>query len=361
MRAAAASGGQGRRASAAIDLRSDTVTLPTDAMREAMQAAPLGDDGLEGDPTVRRLEQMAASLLGKPAALFVASGTMGNLVASLAHASRGGGEAIADADAHIVRSESGGIARLAGLFCHCVPHTGGEMALERVRELLRPVHARTGQPTAMVVVESSHNHAGGAVPPLAYMAELRAMAAAAGVAVHLDGARLFNAALALGVPARELAAQADSVTFCLSKGLSAPMGSLLAGDADFVARARTYRRMVGGGLRQAGVVAAAGIVALEQMCDRLAEDHGNARHLWALLRAADPRLVAPAAPQTNIVMVDLSHRGSVANAPAAIEALAAAGVLMRARDRVTLRAVTHRHVDRDAMGQAAARMLRVLA
>ncbi|HSW19561.1 MAG TPA: threonine aldolase family protein, partial [Ramlibacter sp.] len=193
----------------AIDLRSDTVTLPTDAMREAMRSAPLGDDGLDGDPTVARLEAAAASLLGKPQALFVVSGTMGNLVASLTHACRGG-EAIVDEHAHIARSEGGGIARLAGLACHRLAARGGEMDLNRVRETLRRGYTRDGQPTAMVVVESSHNYSGGTVPSLDYMKALRDLAHEAGAPVHLDGARLFNAALALGVGVRDLAALADS-------------------------------------------------------------------------------------------------------------------------------------------------------
>jgi threonine aldolase len=339
-----------------IDLRSDTTTLPTEAMRAAMAAAPLGDDGLEGDPTVRRLEQLAAAVLGKPQALFVGSGTMGNLVASLTHAARGG-EAIVDEHAHVVRSEVGGITRLAGLACHPVAARGGEMDLERVRTLLRAGYTREGQPTAMVVVESSHNHSGGRVPSLAYMGSLRELARASGVPVHLDGARLFNAAHALGVPARAIADLADSVTVCLSKGLSAPYGSVLAGSEEFIARARTFRRMVGGGLRQGGVVAAAGIVALEQMTGRLADDHLAAQRLWAGL--ADTGLVGPEPPATNIVLLDVTRLAGH-TAAASVEQLAAHGVLLRARDAGTLRAVTHRHVSADDADAAAGIVRRVL-
>lgn len=340
-----------------IDLRSDTVTLPTEAMREAMRTAALGDDGLDGDPTVQRLEQVAAAVLGKADALFLASGTMGNLVASLAHASRGG-EVIVDEHAHIVRSEVGGITRLAGLACHRVAASRGEMDLDRVRDLLRAGFTRDGQPTAMVVVESSHNHSGGSVPSLKYMRDLRALAQACGIPVHLDGARLFNAAHGLGVRAQEVADRADTVTICLSKGLSAPYGSVLAGPPDFIARARTFRRMVGGGLRQGGVVAAAGIVALEQMTDRLVEDHLNARRLWTGL--SDSGWVGAEPPETNIVMLDVSRLAAHRPAQAWATLLAEHGVLLRARDARTLRAVTHRHVSAEQVDAAAGILRKVL-
>ncbi|HSV81653.1 MAG TPA: threonine aldolase family protein [Ramlibacter sp.] len=343
----------------AIDLRSDTLTLPTGAMREAMRQAPVGDDGLDGDPSMARLEALAAERLGKDAALFVASGTMGNLVASLTHAVRGG-EAIADEHAHLVRNEVGGIARLVGLHCHRLPALGGAMDLDQVRGLLRPAHSREGQPTAMVVVESSHNYSGGAVPSLDYMRALHELAQGAGAAVHLDGARIFNAALSLGVDVREIAALADSVTFCLSKGLSAPMGSLLAGSREFIARARTYRRMVGGGLRQAGSMAAAGIVALKQMTDRLADDHRHASRLWEQLARGGSGLVAETPPATNILMIDVSARSARAPADGWLAELERQGVRLRARDAGTLRAVLHRHISADDVDAAAAVILRVL-
>ncbi|GAA4324116.1 GntG family PLP-dependent aldolase [Pigmentiphaga soli] len=326
-----------------IDLRSDTVTLPTPAMIEAMRTARLGDDGLDRDPTVRELEELGAAMMGKEDALFVVSGTMGNLVASLSHAVRGA-EAVVDEHAHIARSEGGGISRLAGLMCTRLPAPGGEMDLDQVRAALRSGYSRHGTPTAMVVVETSHNHAGGRVPSLAYMAGLRDAAGAAGVPVHIDGARIFNAALALGVQASAVAAAGDSVTFCLSKGLSAPMGSVLAGSKDFIARARAFRRMAGGGLRQAGCVAAAGLVALREMTARLAEDHRRAALLWSLLRDADPAWVGDAPPPTNIVMVDVGAARRPRDASAWVDALARAGVAVRARDARTLRLVTHRHI-----------------
>jgi len=326
-----------------IDLRSDTVTLPTRKMLQAMASAPLGDDGLEGDPTVKALEAQAACLLGKQAGLFVASGTMGNLVASLVYADQGR-EALVDAGAHILLSEGGGISRLAGLICTPVPGRGAEMDLDILRTLVRPRAASSERATAMVVVETSHNHSGGRVPSLRYMKELHDLAAAAGIPVHIDGARIFNAAIALGADVASLVALGASVTFCLSKGLSAPMGSILAGSRDFVERARDFRRMVGGRLRQAGCVAAAGIVALDEMIPRMQEDHDHAAALWRLLNQELPALAGSNPPQTNILMLDLKHARRKREAAAWVEELAHRGVLARARDADTLRLVTHRHI-----------------
>ncbi|MDX3906958.1 MAG: GntG family PLP-dependent aldolase [Pigmentiphaga sp.] len=339
----ASAAGAGRR----IDLRSDTVTQPTEAMREAMRTALVGDDGLDGDPTVRELEIMGAKAMGKEDALFVASGTMGNLIAALVHASRGG-EALVDEHAHVARSEGGGISRLAGLMCTPVRSCDGMMDLDALAASMRDGYSRHGAPTAMVVVETSHNHAGGRALPLSYLEAVGQCARAAGAAVHLDGARIFNAAVAQGVPPAALAAFSDTVTFCLSKGLSAPMGSILAGSRDFVVRARSYRRMVGGGLRQAGCVAAAGVVALRDMVDRLAEDHRRAHALWASLRGQAPALVGDA-PDTNIVMVR-----APSDAVACAARLASRGILVRPRDADTLRIVTHRHIDDAAIRTAAA-------
>ena len=342
-----------------IDFRSDTVTLPTEAMMEAMRSAPLGDDGLDGDPTVRQLESLAAAMMGKDEALFVVSGTMGNLVASLTHACQGG-EVIADAGAHIALSEAGGISRLAGLMCRSVPAYKGEMDLDIVESNLRSSHTRHGQPTAMVVVESSHNHAGGVVPSLAYMQALQALARMGNTQVHLDGARLFNAAASLCCDAKLIASYADSLTFCLSKGLSAPMGSILAGSSDFIAKARTYRRMVGGGLRQAGVVAAAGTVALQNMVGRLTDDHTTATTLWSHLRNVCPDCVDPQPPATNIVCVDVRPLASRLSSSACVERLASLGVLVRARDKNTLRFVTHRHIHADHCRVAGVRFAELL-
>jgi len=332
-----------------IDLRSDTVTLPTEEMREAMRRAELGDDSRDGDPTVRRLEATAAAMVGKEDALFVASGTMSNLVALLAHTGRGG-EVLLDGEAHILRSEMGGIAALAGLFFRTVRSERGAPDLAELNERLSERLTRAKLATALVCVETTHNSAGGAVLPLDYLARLRASADAKGVPVHIDGARLFNAAVALGVPAAEIARRGDSVGFCVSKGLSAPFGSLLCGSADFIERARGYRRMVGGAMRQAGIMAAAGLVALERMVDRLAEDHQRARRLAEGIHAIDPRLANPNTADTNIVMVEIGHSG--VDAPKWIAGLADRGLRAGAWSRTSLRLVTHRHIDEAAVERA---------
>ena len=332
-----------------IDLRSDTVTLPTEEMHEAMRAAPLGDDSREGDPTVRRLEELAAAKTGKEAALFVASGTMSNFVALLAHTGRGG-EVLLDGDSHILRSEMGGIAALAGLFYRAISSKRGAPDLAELGERLSGKLEPNRLATALVCVETSHNSAGGAVLPLDYMAKLRALTAQYNVPVHIDGARLFNAAVALGVPAAEIARHGDSVGFCVSKGLSAPFGSVLCGSAAFIERARAYRRMVGGGMRQAGIMAAAGIVALETMIDRLADDHRRAKRLAEGLAAIDPKLCDPRLADTNIVMMEVGHTGTAAKDWLA--ALNAKGLGAGAWSPRSLRFVTHRHIDDAAIEQA---------
>ena len=334
-----------------IDLRSDTVTLPTEEMREAMRRAELGDDSREGDPTVRRLEEAAARITGKDAALFVASGTMSNLVALLAHTGRGG-EVLLDGDCHIMRSEMGGIASLAGLFYRPIPSRRGAPDLDEIGERLSEKLSANKLATALVCVETTHNSAGGAVLPLDYMARLRALTAEQNVPLHIDGARVFNAAVALGVPAAGIARHGDSIGFCVSKGLSAPFGSVLCGSADFIEKARAYRRMVGGGMRQAGIMAAAGLVALERMIDRLAEDHRRARRIAEGLHAIDPRLTDPRLVETNIVMVDVGHTGS--DAKTWIAALAKAGLASGAWSRNALRLVTHRHIDDAAVDETIA-------
>jgi threonine aldolase len=326
-----------------IDLRSDTVTLPTDAMWEAMRSAPLRDDTLDGDPTVRQLESLAAHLTGKDDALFVASGTLGNIVATLTHG-RAGGAVLVDDQAHIVKSEAGGMSRLAGLFCVALPSRRGEMDLEQLHDNLQASHSNNGMPTAMVCVETSHNHSGGYVPGLGYMETVADMAHQAGTVVHVDGARAFNAALALGVDLAMVASHCDSMSFCLSKGLSAPMGSLLVGSNEFIACARTFRRMLGGGLRQSGIMAAAGLVALGQMTQRLADDHRRARALWEKLCTLDARLVEAEPPQTNIVRLLVAD---IPGGDATVweQQLEQQRVLTRAAGRTALRLVTHRHID----------------
>jgi threonine aldolase len=334
-----------------IDLRSDTLTLPTEEMREAMHRAELGDDSRDGDPTVRRLEETAAAMLGKEAGLFVASGTMSNLVALLAHTGRGG-EVLFDAESHIMRSEMGGIASLAGLFYRTVPSTRGAPDLAEIQERLSEHLAPNRLATALVCVETTHNSAGGAVLPLDYLSRLRTLTNDKTIPLHIDGARVFNAAVALGVGVANIARHCDSIGFCVSKGLSAPFGSVLCGSSAFIERARAYRRMVGGAMRQAGIMAAAGIVALEHMVDRLSEDHRRAKWISEGLHAIDPRLTNPGLVETNIIMLEVGH--SSADAKSWISALEKHGLRAGAWSRNSLRLVTHRHIDDAAVEQAVA-------
>ncbi len=334
-----------------IDLRSDTITLPTDEMREAMRRAELGDDLRDRDPTVRRLEEMSAAVTGKEAGLLVASGTMSNLVALLTNADRGG-EVLLDAECHIMRSELGGVAQLAGLFPRIYPSHRGAPDVTALRDLITPKTVPNRIATSLICVETSHNDAGGAVVPLACLSALRSAAADKGIPIHIDGARLFNAAVALGVPAAEISRYGDSVGFCISKGLSAPVGSVLCGTASFIERARAYRRMVGGAMRQAGVIAAAGVIALEHMIDRLADDHKRAKRIAQGLHGINPALVDPKLVDSNIVMVDIGRTGR--DAKTWISALAGRGVRAGDWSPTALRLVTHRHIDDAAVEQAIA-------
>ncbi|MDA9492686.1 threonine aldolase family protein [Bradyrhizobium sp. CCBAU 11361] len=329
-----------------VDLRSDTVTLPTAAMLERMQRAPLGDDGREGDPTVRALEERGAALIGKEAALFVPSGTMGNLLAMLAHAERGA-DVFADRGAHLLNSELGSVVTIAGLAPRPMPgHRGAmdEVALaDAIRGSERP---------GLIAMETTHNGAGGTVLPLPHMMRIHALGPSNGIPVHLDGARLFNASVALGVPAARIAEHADSVMICLSKGLSAPVGSLLCGSAAFVARARALRKLVGGTMRQSGIVAAAGLVALETMIERLRDDHAAARRLAAALSWLDPALADPDQVQTNILRIDVA--ASAREAAAWAEGVKRHGILVQASGPSQLRLVTHRHIDEAAVDRTIA-------
>ena len=315
----------------AIDLRSDTVTLPTAAMREAMAAADVGDDVFGEDPTINRLESVAAARLGKEAALFVPSGTMANLVALLTH-TQPGDAVILGEQAHIVRAEVGGAARLGGLLLSTLPEEpDGGLDPDQVLERVRVTGAFAIAPT-LLALENTHNFCGGTVQSAERVRILSEIAHDAGLRVHMDGARIFNAAIASGTDAADLAASADTVCFCLSKGLSAPVGSLICGPAEFIGRARRVRRMVGGGMRQAGVLAAAGLVALETMVDRLAEDHANARRLAEGLRGLG---LAAAAPETNIVVA------VVEDAAAVQRRLEAGGVRITVLSPTRARLVTH--------------------
>lgn len=334
-----------------IDLRSDTVTQPTDEMRLAMSSAKAHDYTLEGDPVVNALECKAAEMLGKDAALYLVGGTMGNLIGALVH-SASGGEALVDSQAHIALSEAGGLSHLAGLYCIKIESEKGEMDLHLLEKSIRPTPSRYGLRTAMVNIETSHNHSGGYVPSLDYMRDVQKLAVNNGTGIHIDGARLFNAAAALNVEAKEIVQYGDSVSICLSKGLSAPMGAILAGSYSFIETARTYRRMVGGGLRQsAGIMAAAGLVALEKMPQRLKEDHENARILWRGIGELDERLVSSELPETNIFQVNLQDQKQP-DATFWCQALEKQGVLVRPVDEHTLRLVTHRHINEEAIAGA---------
>ena len=338
-----------------IDFRSDTVTQPTEAMRDAMRDASFGDDSRDGDATVQALEALAAELTGKQAAAFMPSGTMTNLVAVLAHTQRGG-EVLLEAGAHILNSELGGITGVAGAFYRGIPGARGAMDLDRLRDAIRkPTRQNFG--TALIAMETSHNRAGGAVLPPAHMEAVHALARDAGVPVHTDGARLFNAAVACGVPASTLAQHTDSVCFCISKGLSAPVGSLLCGDAAFIDRARAFRRMVGGNMRQAGPLAAAGIVALQTMVRRLADDHASAKRLARGLVAIDAGLVDPGEVETNIVKVELPRNGEAALEWSAL--LSREGIRVSPCERYALRFVTHRHIDEPHIDECVSAFTRV--
>jgi threonine aldolase len=331
-----------------IDLRSDTVTRPTPAMRRAMAEAEVGDDQYREDPTVRRLEERGAELVGKEAAVFVASGTMGNLTALLSHCGRGD-EAILGDEAHIFWYESGGAAALGGIPFNLRPTTRfGRLDLDDVAAAIRP--GRAGFPrTGVVCIENTQNRCGGAVLDREYLRELHGVCVDRGVPVHMDGARIFNAAAALGVPAAALGAEVDSVQFCLSKGLAAPVGSLVAGDGAFVERVRRNRKLVGGAMRQAGVIAAAGLVALDQMIDRLPEDHARARRLAEGLAEIPGVFVDLDVIQTNIVILrppaGLSHEGVIAG-------MAERGVRISNYGTRGLRMVTHYEIDDEAVDLA---------
>ena len=323
-----------------IDLRTDTVTQPTPAMLATMQTATQGDDSRDGDPTVMKLEALAAARTGKDAGLYMPSGTMTNLVAVLAHTPRAG-EVLLERGAHMLNTELGGLAAVAGVFYKAIAGTRGAMDETALREAVRPM-TRNNFGTALICMETTHNGAGGAVLPLAHMQRVHALAQQHGIPVHTDGARLFNAAVALGVSAAEIARYTDSVCFCVSKGLSAPVGSVLCGPHAFIERARTFRRMVGGNMRQAGSIAAAGIVALETMVGRLAEDHATAKRLAAGLHAIDTSLVDPAGVETNIVRINV--RASGRSAAQWVEDFKARGIAVSPADSGSLRFVTHRHI-----------------
>lgn len=287
-----------------IDLRSDTVTLPTSEMREAIYKAEVGDDVFAEDPTINRFEQMAAERMGKEAALFVASGTMGNLVCSLTHCARGE-EVILGDKSHMFLNESGGMSALGGIHPHTVTNQpDGTMRLEDIERAIRGSNVHFPR-TRLICLENTHNRCNGAALLAEYIESVAGLAKRYGLSLHLDGARVFNAAVALGVDVKELTRNVDSVSFCLSKGLSAPVGSAVCGSSEFIAEARRTRKVLGGGMRQAGILAATGIVALEEMVERLAEDHANAKRLAEGISRIKGLGIDAAAVQTNILYFDL--------------------------------------------------------
>jgi threonine aldolase len=322
-----------------IDLRSDTVTKPTPEMREAMAKAEVGDDVMEEDPTVNRLQEMAAEKLGKQVGLFVASGTMGNLCAILAHCNRGD-EAILGAHAHTFSFEGGGISALGGIHsCQLEEQADGSLALEEVASAIRPDDLHQ-PPTRLISLENTHNRRGGTYQTPQYTRRLSDFAHERGLFVHLDGARVFNAAAAQGIDVREITRPVDSVTFCLSKGLCAPVGSVLCGDVDFIKKARRIRKQVGGGMRQAGVIAAAGIVALESMVNRLGEDHARAAVLAKGLMDISGITLPFGFPATNMVFLDLPRDLGKSDQEIVIE-LKKLGILVGGPWKFRLRLVTH--------------------
>ncbi len=323
-----------------VDLRSDTVTRPTPEMRRAMAAAEVGDDVLDDDPTVHRLQERSAELMGKEAALFMPSGTMSNAVAILAH-TRPGDEILLDSDAHSMLYEVG----LPATVCHVLTRQfQSAHGIPTVQGVARHLHTESihSPGTTLIMLENTHNRAGGSVIPLEVHAGLRDLGREHGIPLHLDGARLFNAVAATGIPAERFAACVDTVTFCLSKGLGAPVGSVLCGPSDWILRARRFRKMLGGGLRQSGILAAAGLYALEHHRERLADDHAHARRLAQGLADAQGLRIDTLEPATN--MVYFQTTGSAAELA---EALRAKGVLCGTVTPNRIRMVTHLDVDAD--------------
>jgi threonine aldolase len=340
-----------------IDLRSDTVTHPTPEMRDAMAKAVVGDDVFGDDPTVNRLQETAAALTGKAAALFVASGTMGNLAGILAHCQRGD-EVILGNQAHTFMYEAGGISALGGVHsCQLANQPDGSLVLEDIEAAIRPddVHHPI---TRLIALENTHNRCGGTYQGVEYVRQVYELAHAHGLKVHLDGARLFNATVAMGIRAGDLTRYVDSVTFCLSKALCAPVGSVLCGDEEFIAKARRVRKQLGGGMRQAGVLAAAGIVALETMVDRLAEDHVRARKLADGLRPINGVTLAPAEPATNMVFFNLSK--DMPDVGDIEREMKKRGVLTHGSGPRRFRVVTHYWIDDSGVDNAVAAFREVL-
>jgi len=326
-----------------IDLRSDTVTLPTDEMREAMNNAEVGDDVYQEDLTINRLEELAAKKLGKEAALFVPSGTMGNLIAVLTHCQRGD-EVILEMDSHIYYYEVGGMSAVAGVIPRLIAGDKGILDPQDIKRALREENLHYPK-TTLICVENTHNRAGGTIIPPEIIEEICQLGHERNIQVHLDGARIFNAAVALNIEPALLTKNVDSVMFCLSKGLSAPVGSILAGSKEFIQRARKNRKMLGGGMRQAGILAAAGIIAIENMVERLEEDHKNARILGEGLADIGGIKVDLKTIQTNMVYFDLNKSGM--DTYQFLPKLAEYNILGSPQPPAKVRLVTHYGINED--------------
>jgi threonine aldolase len=331
-----------------IDLRSDTTTRPSPGMRQAMAKADVGDDVYREDPTVNKLQERVADMLGKEAALFVPSGTMANLSSMMAHTQRGD-EIILDRGAHVANHEAGGLAALAGVQTYLLDGDRGIIDAKQVESAIRFPDVHFPQ-TKLIWLENTHNRGGGTVFPLENMRAIRAVASNYSLAVHMDGARLFNACVASDIPPDEYAKQVDSVNFCFSKGLGAPVGSIVTGTRDFITRVHRYRKMLGGGMRQVGVLAAAALYALDNNIERLADDHANAKRLAEALAEIDGVTVLNEPVETNLIFFDVAGAGK--NALEIMNEARERGVLINPEDFTTMRAVTHLDVSSEDIKRA---------
>jgi threonine aldolase len=331
-----------------IDLRSDTVTRPTPAMRKAMAEAEVGDDVFGEDPTVNALQGKVANLLGKEAALFVPSGTMANQLSIKSH-TQPGDEVIIEASSHPYNFEGGAGAALSGIQFQCLKGVRGILDASQIEEAIRPADHHFPV-TKLICLENTHNRGGGSIYPLEKMAEIYRLAKSKGLMLHLDGARLWNASVATGIKPREYAQWADSVSVCLSKGLGAPIGSLVAGSKSFIDRVHRFRKMFGGGMRQAGIIAAAGIYALDHHLERLKEDHRNAKRLAVGLKEFKGVSIDPMHVETNIVIFDVANTGMMGSQVA--EAMKKEGVLIHAFSKTQIRLVTHLDVNAEDIEKA---------
>ena len=342
-----------------IDLRSDTVSKPSPQMRRAMAEAEVGDDVFGEDPSVNRLQELAAQMLGKEAALYVPSGTMANQISIKVH-TQPGDEVIMERSSHPFNSESGGLAALSGVQVNLLDGTQGVLAVEQVARAIRHGNDVHNAPTRLISLENTHNRGGGAVYPIDRIKEIHNVARAEGLAMHLDGARLLNASVASGLPAPQITQYFDSCTLCLSKGLGAPVGSVIAGSEEFIGKAQRYRKMFGGGMRQAGILAAAAIYALENNVERLVDDHLNAKLLAERISSAPGLHIEPANVETNIIYLRLEPDEAWVDAPGLAAAMGQRGALALALGNHGMRLVTHLDVSREEVERAADIMCSIL-